>query len=611
MKSKIIILFLFTLIESVFSIEPNEEIVDLKDESKELPTPEDKDIYYIPILHTNDIHGSFYPKKTILPNGQEFTIGGLEYLGKYASIMLEQWRNRFLYFDTGDQFQGGIESFISNGEIIMDFLNALQIKNSVVGNHEFDFNIPFLKEYMNKSNFTWVIDNIKNTTSGKYITFPKQKNSIMIEVGENPDYKIKLGIIGLVTQETAASTNGQLEDLYFDNYIKVIREESRNLKAQGANAIIVIAHLGLYCKNDLDKVKLTYGLRDNNTHQEDCRKSDEAYQLLHSLDKDMIDLLLAGHKHDVTHHWVNNTPVMSNDRNGKYAQIVYLPFNRTTKQLIKEKILMEGPLPICGKIFKNRKICDLPVNTEAEYEEYGVLSNFTFHDNLIEKESNITKIAEKYLTKFNEYNKDYLTKTYDYFESTREEENPLGNFFVDFLRHISGADISLINPGTFRVPIYRGEITNASIYSFNPFNDKVVKFKAYGIDIIRIFKILQESEIAFFPFSGLRMRVRKKPTKKLLSIKIWDGHEEKEIEHNKLYTMVSNDYCFPLVRTEMEGDVYEKIYRWFKPIDGEIIKIDESELLREMTINYMRYIDELKANKYYNKKNPRMRIVDI
>ena len=609
MKSEFIILFLLLLIKSVISIEPNEEIIDLKDETKELPKPNDKDIFYIPILHTNDIHGSFYPKRILLPNNDIYTIGGLEYMGKYASIMLKEWGDRFLYFDTGDQFQGGIEGFISNGEIILDFFNSLQITKSVIGNHEFDYKIPFLKEYMGKANFDWIIDNIKNTTTGKYITFPKQKKSMIIEVGD-ADFKIKLGVIGLVTQETPASTNTPLDDLYFDDYIKIIKDERQKLKSEGADAIIVIGHIGLYCREDTDEVKLAYKLRDSDTDQKDCRHSDEAYKLLNNSDKDMIDLFLAGHKHDVTHHWINEIPVMSNDRNGKYAQIVYLPFDRTTKKLIKEKILMEGPLPICEKIFSNRKICDLPVITEKEHEEYGNLSHYTFHDKLIEKESKVTTIAEKYISIFNEYDKDILTHTFDHFESSKDEENNLGNFFVDFLKHTSGADISLVNPGSFRTPLYRGNLTNASIYSFSPFDNDLVEFQASGKDIIKIFKQLQAGSKGFYPFSGLKMTVRDKPKRKLLSIKLWDGYEEKEIEEDKMYTIVSNDFCFPLESNEIGGDDFEIIYKWFRPINGKPILINGVSVLRDIFINYLRNIDVLKSSKYYDKKNPRMRIVN-
>ena len=609
MKAEFFIYLLFFLQSSLYCIE-EEEIIYLKDDKyNAIPTPNNSDIYYIPIIHTNDIHGSFYPKKILLPDNEMYSIGGLEYLGKYASIMSEEWGERFLYFDTGDQFQGGIEGYISQGNIMMDFFNTLKVKKSVFGNHEFDYGIPFLKEYMDKANFDWIIDNVKNTTTGKYITFPKQKKSMIIEAGDN-NFKVKLGIIGLATKETIASTNTKIDDLFFDDYVKIIEEESNKLKAKGANAIIVIGHLGLYCRNDPDEIKLEYKYRDIKLNQSHCRETDEAYKLLHKLKNNTIDILLAGHRHDVTHHWVNGFPVMSNDRNGKYAQIVYLPFDRKTKELINDKIVFEGPLPVCEKIFSIKKICDLPVITNEEYEKYGKLKKFKFHNKLIEKDSTITNIANNYSDLFNEYDRDVLTHTEEHFEGSKEHETNMGNFYTDFLRHISGADIALINGGAFRTPFYRGNITNATVYSFDPFGNDIVKFQAYGKEIIRMLRQLQSSDKGFYPTSGLRMTVRKNPSKKLLSIKLWDGYNEEDIDDERLYTIVSNDFCFPLEPDEVGGDDFAKVYEWFRPRNPSYISINNFNSTRDVLINYMRNIYELKGSKYYDENNLRMRVVD-
>ncbi len=128
MKTKIIFIYLLYILLNniIICLEPSinsedEEMIDLNDDEKPFPQPDDKDIFYIPIILTNDIHGSFYPKKVLLPSGETYSIGGLEYLGKYVSIMSEEWKDRLLYFDTGDQFQGGIEGYISQGKIIMTF----------------------------------------------------------------------------------------------------------------------------------------------------------------------------------------------------------------------------------------------------------------------------------------------------------------------------------------------------------------------------------------------------------------------------------------------------------------------------------------------------------
>ena len=52
---------------------------------------------------------------------------------------------------------------------------------------------------------------------------------------------------------------------------------------------------------------------------------------------------------------------------------------------------------------------------------------------------------QKISNKFDSYEKDILTNSNDYFETMRLHENTLGNLYTDFLRQISGADISIIN----------------------------------------------------------------------------------------------------------------------------------------------------------------------
>ena len=580
-----------------------EEVINLEPGSS-LPTYDDENYFYIPIIHTNDIHGSFYPKKILLPSGKSYSIGGLEYLGKYISIMKKEWKDRFLYFDSGDQFQGGIEGSISKGKVIMDFFNKMGIKYATIGNHEYDYGIEFMKYYMNLSKFNWVLDNVKNTTTNDYINFPNQNKSQIIDIEG-----YKLGIIGLSTIETVFTTSTDLRDLKYEAYERIIKKESIKLKEQGANAIIVLAHIGLYCRGDINDIKLEYKLRDKSTFQSDCRKTDEAYKLMKNLNTDIIDVFFAGHKHDVTHNWINGIPVMSNDRNGKYAQIIYLPFDRKTKKLINNKIIIEGPLPICEKIFKNKKICDLAVINQNDEKQFGDLVSYKFHGQKIEKENIITDIGEKYQNLFNKYNKDYLTYTFDHFESFKEHENNLGNFICEFLRHISGADISIVNPGSFRTPLYRGNISNATIHSFDPFGNKIVKFYAFGWEVKKMIKNLQQGSKGFYPSSGLKMTVKNFPKKKLLKVKLFDGINEKEIENDKYYSIVSSEFCFPINGQKKGGDDFRKIYEWFKPRSPIYIEVGKDYLSRDLLINYLRNIKELKGNIFYDENDLKMRII--
>lgn len=62
----------------------------------------------------------------------------------------EEYKGSVLYVDSGDQFEGALQSspIISNGTMINDFFNIIKVNTSAIGNHEFDFGPDFLKRFM-------------------------------------------------------------------------------------------------------------------------------------------------------------------------------------------------------------------------------------------------------------------------------------------------------------------------------------------------------------------------------------------------------------------------------------------------------------------------------
>jgi len=104
----------------------------------------DNEVYNIAMMGTNDIHGSVFGLSLRHPlTNLTYTYGGLDNLVPFIKIMRNEWKERFLWLDSGDQFQGGIESIISNGSIITDFFNVMNLDGSTIGNHEFDFGKAF------------------------------------------------------------------------------------------------------------------------------------------------------------------------------------------------------------------------------------------------------------------------------------------------------------------------------------------------------------------------------------------------------------------------------------------------------------------------------------
>ena len=138
----------------------------------------------------------------------------------------------------------------------------------------------------------------------------------------------------------------------------------------------------------------------------------------------------------------------------------------------------------------------------------------------------------------------------------------------------------------------------------------MVKFYAYGWEIKKMMKNLQKGAKGFYPTSGLKMTVKNFPTKKLLKVKLYDGENEKEIENDKYYSIVSTVFCFPIEDNVKGGDDFRKVYEWFKPRNPEYIQIGKDSLSRDLLINYLRNINELKENIFYDKENLKMRIVE-
>ena len=559
-----------------------------------------QDIYTICILHTNDIHGTYFPTRIETPKGGVYERGGLEYLGKYISILRDEWKDRFLYLDGGDQFQGGLESKMTNGSIITEFLNTMKVNMTALGNHEWDFGQDFLKERMHSSEFKYAIANMEDEQGNPIVFGDNQVLTATVQVG-----KVKVGIIGITTILTVETTSGDLSGMRFLDYPTIITKHASALRKE-ANCVILLAHVGLKCLKDGD-AKLDIKIRDKTTPQKECNQADEIYQLLRKLPKGTVDAVLAAHKHDVTHHWVYETPVMSNDRNGQFASVMYLNFDvKNNYQLIKDKIQFESPLPVCSKVFTNTKRCEIPANATIE-TQYGDLIEFSFHGISMEKEPLLADITEKYKDEHDKALKDVLTSTNELFYQAKTGEAALGNLYCDYYRKITGSDVCIVNSGAFRTQWTPGNVSYASLYSMFPFENRVVSFYITGVELKRMINEAQTGVYSFYPTSGLKQVVYQKGTmKKVLSVTLFDGYEEKQIEDTTLYKVSTNDFCVPLKEGVKGGDDFRKITEWMKPRN----KKDEGEP-RDLMKKFLLTYPQLKTSYFIDSDNPRLRVIKV
>ena len=280
---------------------------------------------YIPIVGIDDIHGNFFPKvnNIILEDGKSITYktGGLEYVTKYINILRHDFgSNRVLFFDGGDFYQGGIDSVLFDGEILLDYYNLVGINGSTIGNHEFDYSKAWIEHKIKNSKHKTLINNIMdNTTNSKEGALGKNhETSHLYDIKLDNGDMIKIGVIGLSfnmkNDKKLPNTWGNRDswdNITFFSYMEGLEEESKKLRDKGASAIILLAHFGLVC-NQTEALKLD--MYNKSSSQGMCYRDDEdsvLYKLLDNLPNGVIDGIIGGDTHMSMHHWEKNIAMMS------------------------------------------------------------------------------------------------------------------------------------------------------------------------------------------------------------------------------------------------------------------------------------------------------------
>ena len=561
------------------------------------PSPNETDEFYtIAIVGTSDIHGAALKKNIYHPGtNQNYTIGGIDIMASQIDALKDEWKEKLLWLDGGDQFQGGMETKLSNGTIITDFLNEEKLGAAAVGNHEFDFGLDFLTNRMNSSNFPYLAANIE-TKSHKKEFFNNLLTSKIFRVGN-----INVGVIGLSTLETLTTTAGNLTNFNFLPYVETIVEESKLLKTM-CHIIVLVSHIGTRCQgSDLFENKLRYFTKEV---EPDCDlKTQEMNLLLENLaNKEKEDnqiylhAVVSGHTHVNVHHFIKERPVISVLNNGLFFNVMYLTFKKveTSKflnkndisyEFLKEKAVIEGPIPVCEKVFSNLKAC----YTIKDYDTtLGDLKGVIFHGKEIKPNEVVKSNLDIWKSKLSPYY-EKLAYTEVRLSKQQKEDFQLGNFVTDCLKNYSKADISIINSGSFRDAWPPGDITFVDVYNMSPFGTLIYTIDITGKELKRMMEAVQTGRLAPYPISGFQVFLKKDSAGfKYLDTKI---NETTSIEDLKIYKMVVSEFLIGVY-----GDDFSKIKDWFKPTNKVFIGTDR-DILKQCVVDVKRINKETSMDK--------------
>ena len=303
----------------------------------------------IKILGTSDVHGRVL--------AWNYGADEEDRSGSYAQIStlvkkIRKENKNVILVEVGDAIQDNwIEKFaMVPKHPVPQILNYMGYDVFVPGNHEFNFGMPTLSNILRDMKFNKLAANLYyNENAENDTNFSKNKKrylnaSVIIERDG-----IKIGVIGLSTPMSAQfeEDTGYLKDFYFVSPINETRRQIEKLKSEGANAIVVVAHMGIENENNIPET----GVRD----------------LANAVSE--IDVIVAGHMHqNVPKEIINGVLITEPHRYGTFVSEVDLKFeieNGKISLISKDSTTVpvkdEEPDPEIEKIYKpfHNRLCKI------------------------------------------------------------------------------------------------------------------------------------------------------------------------------------------------------------------------------------------------------------
>ncbi|MBQ1677949.1 MAG: 5'-nucleotidase C-terminal domain-containing protein, partial [Oscillospiraceae bacterium] len=252
------------------------------------------------ILHTNDTHGALM---------------GFAQVAKVKAD-LEAQGATVLLVDAGDYSQGNPYVSLSKGETAITVMNAAGYDYATLGNHEFDYGWPQLRENLSKATFQPIVADVIDEATGKSV----YDGHAIKEVDG-----VKIGFFGMETPEAATKANPalmvglrfpQAEEMY-----AIAQAEIDALKAEGADLVICLAHLGVDAESEPNR-------------------STDLFAHVTGL-----DFIIDGHSHTVMTEGPDGEPIQSTGTKASdtaLANLGYICIDNATKRIEEHKLIPLG-----------------------------------------------------------------------------------------------------------------------------------------------------------------------------------------------------------------------------------------------------------------------------
>jgi len=474
------------------------------------------------IVGTSDLHGHIEPTK--IRGGQAILRrGGLLALSGYIDILRSEFNNRVLLVDAGDIYHGTLMSNESRGRAMIEGLNTLGFHAAAIGNHEFDFGprlsgdtadiFGTIKDRIGEANFPFLSVNVMDDTTGKLVKWKNVRPSKLVNIEG-----IRVGIIGASTQSTATTTKrANVVGLNFPSPVAAIIKEAQKLRAQGAELVIIIGHIGTNC-----------GKYTNAEDTSKCDENSELQSILNQLPPKTIDIALGGHTHKLVAHWLKGVATLQSSSKAKH--IVWMKACiGPNGGLDKENSEISTPQLTCIDTWEN--------GTCQSSKQPSLVIPATFLGKNISINSELFKQMKPFIVQANQRSSSLIgiELTKDLSRQSKANEENLGSIVAESIRQSVNADIALQNRGGVRRDLSKGALTYGEAYQTLPFDNTVVTMALTGAQLQAMVDTLYKRKYKLPYVAGVSLK------KELGKIHI--VHPDSSLlQPTRLYLVATNDY---------------------------------------------------------------------
>ena len=563
------VLFLLSLINSL-ALSP--VIVNISNYSYPLPeTTETTE--RIAIVATNDIHGHILPTSTFYPDSDKILrSGGVNLMSTYIRTLYKEWQNNLIWLDSGDQFQGTLESNMFLGEPIVKFFNFMNFTNrmgAIVGNHDFDFGYDTMRKIFSLADFPYLTANVYNKSNHEYWNMTDVEKSKIFKVGS-----LNVGVIGLTTIQTPFTSALNVSALDFRAYKRITIDESVKLRRAGADIVLLACHVGMFCTSGLRSELAKLMMRNKDTKQNNtCNPADELHAFIDKLPKGVIDAVLGGHTHTIVHHWVNEIPIIIGDMYARHFNILYLTYDKLNRKLLTSETQIEGPVPVCERLYPNERTCydDNTLSGFFNFTNETEFYNFSWHGKIIEEDLQLKDHLNPYFEIVERFTSRQIAVIVRPMEVTKKIESNLCNFVSDAMQAATGSDLVILNRGVIRRNWDAGILTYNVLFETIPIDNYVVTFEMTGREFIETMKIIQRGAMGYYSTAGIQQVICKE-RRAILDIRLIN---KTEIDEERKYTIATTNFMV------YGGDDFHEVVNLYTPKN-----IKNFTILRDIVYNY-------------------------